>query len=85
MCGRIQNSLFDYSKKHPAVLPHKHHFTTFIAQHEHVRLLHAGPQALLAAIRERFWPLSGRNLVKRIVQAGPNSTLLKGNSIIQMR
>ncbi|KYQ47217.1 hypothetical protein ALC60_13774, partial [Trachymyrmex zeteki] len=29
---------------------------------------HAGPQATLAAIRERFWIISGRNLVRQTVQ-----------------
>lgn len=65
--GRIQNSGFDYNKKHPVILPNKCHFTTILARYEHIRLLHAGPQLLLASIRERFWPISGRNLVKKIV------------------
>jgi len=36
-------------------------------RNEHERLLHAGPQALLSAIREKFWPLNGRNIARRTV------------------
>ncbi|KAH9642047.1 hypothetical protein HF086_008734 [Spodoptera exigua] len=31
---------------------------------EHERLFHAGPQHLLASIRERFWAIGGRNLAR---------------------
>ncbi|XP_045463807.1 uncharacterized protein LOC123673366 [Harmonia axyridis] len=65
--GRIQNSDFPFRKKHPAVLPANNHFTTLLARHEHIRLLHAGPQLLLASLRERYWPISGRNLVRKVV------------------
>lgn len=30
-------------------------------------MLHAGPQLLLANLRERYWILSARNLVRKIV------------------
>ncbi|KAJ8926576.1 hypothetical protein NQ314_021041 [Rhamnusium bicolor] len=62
--GRLKKSNFDYEKKHPALLPKGHTFSTLIAQQEHLRLLHAGPQHLLASLRERFWPLAGRNLAQ---------------------
>ncbi|KAK9681010.1 hypothetical protein QE152_g38639 [Popillia japonica] len=28
--------------------------------------MHAGPQHLLASIRESYWPISGRNLAKQV-------------------
>lgn len=65
--GRLKNSNFSYPKKYPAILPSNHHLTILIARQEHLRLLHCGQQQLLATIRERFWPLSGRNLVRKIV------------------
>lgn len=65
--GRLKHSNFDDWKKHPAVLPSNHHLSYLIAENEHKRLLHAGPQLLLASLRDRYWFISGRNLAKKIV------------------
>lgn len=65
--GRISNSKFEFNKIHPVVLSSKHVFTKLLFQREHIRLLHAGPQQLLATLRDRYWPISGRNLAKQIV------------------
>ncbi|XP_067217199.1 uncharacterized protein [Linepithema humile] len=65
--GRLKNSEFSNDKKHPMVLLAKHRFTKLLLIDEHLRLLHAPPQALLASIRERFWIIDGRNLAKRVV------------------
>lgn len=64
--GRVQNSDsdFDYDKKNPPVLSSKHHFTKLLFHYEHERLFHAGPQHLLASIREKFWPIGGRCLAR---------------------
>ncbi|KAJ8953092.1 hypothetical protein NQ318_013434 [Aromia moschata] len=64
--GRIQNSNCSFDKRHPIILPAKHKITYLILRQEHVRLLHCGPTLLLSSIRERFWPISGRNLCKKI-------------------
>lgn len=34
----------------------------------HYDLLHAGPQLLIASIRQMYWPLGGRNLSKSVVK-----------------
>lgn len=34
----------------------------------HKKLLHAGPQLLLASVRQTHWPLGGRNLSKSVVR-----------------
>ncbi|XP_072400667.1 uncharacterized protein [Diabrotica undecimpunctata] len=66
--GRLKHSKFDFHKKYPAIIPGKHVLSKLIVKQEHLRLLHAGPQLLLASIRERFWPTSGRNLIKQVVR-----------------
>ena len=66
--GRLKYGDFDYEKKHPIILPKNHALTTLIVRHEHQRNFHAGAQATLAAIRERYWPISGKNTVKRIIR-----------------
>ncbi|XP_055629519.1 uncharacterized protein LOC129770600 [Toxorhynchites rutilus septentrionalis] len=65
--GRLKHSKESEDKKHPIVLPARHHFTRLIIRHYHEKLLHAGPQLLLGAIRLRYWPLGGRNLARYTV------------------
>ncbi|KAJ8911369.1 hypothetical protein NQ315_011662, partial [Exocentrus adspersus] len=67
--GRLSNSDYPYSKKHPILLSPKHHLTKLIFESEHKRLLHAGPQLLLSTIRDTFWPIAGRNLARKVVHS----------------
>lgn len=67
--GRLYNSNFNEDKKHTILISSKHYFTKLLFASEHQSLLHAGPQLLLASIRERFWPIGGRNLVKMTVHS----------------
>ncbi|XP_072375607.1 uncharacterized protein [Diabrotica undecimpunctata] len=64
--GRLQLSSLEYAKKHPALLSSKHPLTKLLVEWEHERLLHAGPQAVLSSIREQFWIIGGRNLVRYV-------------------
>ncbi|XP_049878925.1 uncharacterized protein LOC126375884 [Pectinophora gossypiella] len=62
--GRLDNSDFSFSKKHPILLQSTHYVTRLVFESEHKRLMHAGPQLLLASIRETYWPIGGRNLAR---------------------
>lgn len=66
--GRLSNSNFSFDKKHPIVIPHDHFVTEMIIKCEHERLLHAGPLATLASVRNSYWPLRGRSVVKSVVR-----------------
>lgn len=66
--GRLGRSDFDFDKKQLMIFSSKHHLTKLIFESEHKRLLHAGPQALLAQVRKQYWPISGRNLARQVVQ-----------------
>ncbi|KAJ8968842.1 hypothetical protein NQ317_017895 [Molorchus minor] len=63
--GRIRYSELSKNKKHPVVLPQNHIFSKLLVDCEHKRLLHAGPQSVLFSLRERFWIISGRKLVRQ--------------------
>ncbi|GFU27558.1 integrase catalytic domain-containing protein [Trichonephila clavipes] len=65
--GRLQNSDLTYSQKHPAILPADHLLTKLIMIDIHNRNFHLGPQALLYCTRQRFWPLRGRSIARKIV------------------
>lgn len=62
--GRLDASDYSYDKKHPMLLRAKHPLTKLIFKHEHVRLLHAGPQLLLSTVRDTIWPVGGRSLAR---------------------
>ncbi|XP_033212405.1 uncharacterized protein LOC117169999 [Belonocnema kinseyi] len=65
--GRLFHSELTPDEKHPMLLPRNHHITSLIIRHEHIRLKHAGSQATLYAVRERFWPIDGRNTTGRVI------------------
>jgi len=65
--GRIQNSFAVSDKKHPILLPHDSRFTRLLFEQEHRKSLHAGPQATLYAIRERYWPIRGKQTARKVV------------------
>lgn len=66
--GRLLNAPISQDRKQPIILPSKHPFTDLIIKHEHHRLLHAGCQAVIASLRDRYWPLRCKNNVKRIIR-----------------
>lgn len=79
--GRLDNTNFDFNKKHPMLLDGKHHFTKLLMKAEHLRLLHAGPQLLLASFREQFWPLGGRTLSRKITRQCVICTRFRGKTM----
>ncbi|XP_064645418.1 uncharacterized protein LOC135498615 [Lineus longissimus] len=59
--GRLQESTLKFASRHPILLPAKHKLTMLIIGAEHKRNLHAGPQLLLASLRQRYWTQWSRN------------------------
>lgn len=66
--GRLKYSNYVYTKKFPILLHANHEFTKLLFEHEHRKLIHGGPQILLAHVRETFWPIGGRNLARATVR-----------------
>ncbi|XP_055585236.1 uncharacterized protein LOC129738077 [Uranotaenia lowii] len=64
--GRLRNAPVGFNKRHPIILPDNHPFTELVMVHYHHKLLHAGPQLMIASVRERFWPLRIRNLARKV-------------------
>ncbi|GFT46907.1 integrase catalytic domain-containing protein [Trichonephila clavipes] len=60
--GRLKNSILADSQKHPILLPKTDHIMNLIISDYHLKL-HAGPQLLQGALREKFWILSARDAV----------------------
>ncbi|XP_071576233.1 uncharacterized protein [Temnothorax nylanderi] len=66
--GRLQNSKLQHGAKHPVLLPYRSRFTELVIEHEHRRMLHAGANSTLAAVRLEYWPLKARGTVERLVR-----------------
>ncbi|XP_062558087.1 uncharacterized protein LOC134222963 [Armigeres subalbatus] len=65
--GRLGNAPISPGRRHPMILDSHHPLTKLILIDYHHRLLHGGPLLMIACVRERFWPLSVRNLARRIL------------------
>lgn len=66
--GRLNYLKLAYDTKFPIILPKNNFVTKLIVRHYHNKHLHIGPQGTLAAIRTKFWPISGKNTVKQIIR-----------------
>ena len=69
MKGPIQYADISESEKHPVILPPKSYIVKLIIEDVHRKQLHAGINQTLVALRERFWIIRGRALVRRIVKS----------------
>ena len=68
VCGRLQHSHLPYDSKHQLILPSAHHVTELIIMNEHLRLLHAGPQLLSASLRQQYWILRMKQVIRPVLQ-----------------
>lgn len=65
--GRLDYSNLDEPQKHPIVLPKGHQVTKLLIQNEHVKRLHAGLNATLYGVREKYWPIDSRNMTRYVI------------------
>ena len=66
--GRICNSTLSDTAKKPVLLPPKHWFVKLLVIDMHNRVKHGGINVTLTALREQYWILKGRQLVKTILR-----------------
>lgn len=65
--GRLQHSLKPYGERHPIVLP-KAQLSSLLAIQSHLRVLHGGVRDTLVQLKERYWVIGGRQLVKQTIR-----------------
>ncbi|XP_058816041.1 uncharacterized protein LOC131679346 [Topomyia yanbarensis] len=67
--GRLRHTAISLDRKHPIILPARHPITKSILNYYHLKNLHAGPQLLVACVREKFWLLRIRDLARSIAHS----------------
>ncbi|XP_055916090.1 uncharacterized protein LOC129948955 [Eupeodes corollae] len=66
--GRISKAVnATFSMKHPVILPKNHQISKLILTSFHLRFLHAGVSELFSIVRQEFWILGSRNLIRKVV------------------
>lgn len=66
--GRLKNSKFPFSERHPIIIPHHSQLTSLIIDDSHIKTLHGGLAQTLAHIRRQFWIVRAKNAVKSAIQ-----------------
>ena len=65
--GRLEASELPPDAKHPMLLPYNVTISKLIFKMKHEEQMHCGPQALLAAVRQTFWPIKGKIMARSTV------------------
>ncbi|XP_064215763.1 uncharacterized protein LOC103314804 [Tribolium castaneum] len=66
--GRLSNSNLEYDQQHPFLLPKKDHLVDLLIDYFHQRNLHTGPHLTLSLLRQKFWILAARNVVRHRIR-----------------
>ena len=66
--GRLNQADLPSSMKNPVLLPTKHQFTELLVMERHHAVHHNGSPETLAAVREKYWIVKGRVVVKKVIR-----------------
>ena len=66
--GRLNNSNLSYEHQHPILLPKKHHVVQLLIDFHHKLNFHAGSNLLLSLLRQKYWVVGGRSVVRNYVK-----------------
>ena len=66
--GRLAHADLPMQSKHPVLLA-EHHITQCLLKNYHEQLLHQGVEIVLARVRQEYWVLQGRRLLRKIKHA----------------
>lgn len=64
--GRIDKSDLPNETRHPIILPKNNAISKMILREEHVKNLHPGVSSMFVIVRQRYWILGARNLIRKI-------------------
>lgn len=61
----MKYSQIPYEGKHQILLPDKHHVTQILVREMHESNLHVGQNGLVSIVRQQYWPVKLRSIVKQ--------------------
>lgn len=67
--GRLSNSNLPYEAQHPALLPKHDHVTHLLIDYYHRMHCHTGANVLSSLLRQKYWILSSRNVIRQRIHA----------------
>ena len=65
--GRLKHIDIPHRSKHQPILPKNHQVTKIIIDWVHRRNGHVGPEHVLSLLREQYWVLSGRTVIRSVL------------------
>ena len=65
MGGKVAHSFLPFDSKHQIILAKKHHLSELLIKDIHVRNCHSGRELTLNLLRERFWIIHAKSLVRK--------------------
>lgn len=65
--GRIKRAAIHYNQRHPIILPKDHRLSTLLVHHVHTQTLHGNIQLMLNTLRQTYWLIHARPMVKRTI------------------
>ena len=66
--GRLDNSQLNFDVQHPILLRKRDPVVDLLIDHYHQSNLHTGPNLVLSLLRQRYWILSARGVVRYRIQ-----------------
>ena len=66
--GRLRYASIPDASKYPIIMPKDSHVTKLVVVHEHRRNGHVGPEHVLSSLRQRYWIVHGRSVVKGVIR-----------------
>lgn len=67
--GRIDKAKVPYDARHQYILPQKHHVTLLLVYDAHEKTAHAGQEHVMARLREKYWIIKARVVVRKVTQS----------------
>ena len=66
--GRLKYAAIPYASKHQIILPSHHHAVKILIIHLHMKHHHCGQNHLLGVLRQEYWIIKGRSMVRNVVR-----------------